>query len=69
MRVENRIKIEATIQFQDLPVGEVYEDDDGVICIKTSGDDCGDSPYGKCISFINDEWVEEEGEIVSIDMW
>jgi hypothetical protein len=60
MRVDNRIKIEATVQFQDLAVGDVYEDDEGVICIKTSGDDYGDSPYGKCIAFVNDEWCEED---------
>ena len=60
MRVDNRIKIEATVQFQDLAVGDVYEDDEGVICIKTSNDDYGDSPYGKCIAFVNDEWNEED---------
>ena len=60
MRVDNRIKIEATVQFQNLAVGDVYEDDEGIICIKTSGDDYGDTPYGKCIAFINGEWTEEE---------
>ena len=60
MKVDNRIKIEATVQFQDIAVGDVYEDDAGVICIKTSDDNYGDSPYGKCIAFINNEWVEEE---------
>ena len=60
MKVENRIKTEATIQFQDLAVGDVYEDGEGIICIKTSDDNYGDSPYGKCIAFILDEWTEEE---------
>ena len=60
MRVDNRIKIEATVQFQDLAVGDVYEDSDGIICIKTSDDDYGDSPYGKCIAFVSDEWREED---------
>ena len=60
MRVENKIKIEATVQFQDLAVGEAYEDKDGVVCIKTSDDDYGDSPYGRCIAFVNDEWREED---------
>ena len=59
MKVDNRIKIEATVQFQDLAVGDVYEDDEGVVCIKT-GDDYGDSPYGKCIAFVSDEWREED---------
>ena len=60
MRVENRIKIEATVQFQDLAVGDAYEDDAGVLCIKTSDDNYGDSPYGKCIAFVEEEWREEE---------
>ena len=60
MRVENKIKIEATVQFQDLAVGDAYEDDAGVICIKTSGDDYGDTPHGKCIAFVDDEWREED---------
>ena len=50
----------ATVQFQDLAVGDAYEDDEGIICIKTSGDDYGDSPYGKCIAFVDDEWIEED---------
>ena len=58
MKVDNRIKIEATVQFQDLAVGYVYEDDEGIICIKTSEDNYGDSPYGKCLAFINGEWQE-----------
>ena len=61
MRVSNQIKIEATVQFQDLAVGDAYEDSEGIICIKTSDDDYGDSPYGKCIAFDGDDWrVEEE---------
>ena len=60
MKLNNQIKVEATVQFQDLAVGDVYEDDDGIICIKTSDDDYGDSPYGKCIAFVDDEWREED---------
>ena len=60
MRVNNQIKIEATVQFQELAVGDVYEDDEGIICIKTSDDNYGDSPYGKCIAFVNNEWREED---------
>ena len=60
MKVENKIKVEATVQFQDLAVGDVYEDDTGVICIKTSDDDYECSPYGKCIALVNGEWEEEE---------
>ena len=57
MKLDNRIKIKATVQFQHLAIGDVYEDDEGVICIKT-GDDYESSPYGKCIAFVNDEWTE-----------
>lgn len=60
MRVENRIKNEVIIQFKDLAVGDVYEDDEGIICIKTSNENYGGSPYGKCIALINDKWSEEE---------
>lgn len=60
MKVENKIKIEANVQFQDLAIGDAYEDNEGIICIKTSDDDYGDSPYGKCIAFVNDEWMEED---------
>lgn len=60
MKIDNRIKNETTVQFQDLAVGDVYEDDEGIICIKTSDNNYGDSPYGKCISFVEDEWREEE---------
>ena len=60
MKVENRIKIEATVQFQDLVVGDAYEDKDGIICIKTSDDNYGDSLYGRCIAFIDEEWKEDE---------
>jgi hypothetical protein len=60
MKINNQIKVEATVQFQDLAVGDVYEDDTGVVCIKTSGDDYGDRSYGKCIAFVDDEWREED---------
>lgn len=65
MRVDNRIKIEATVQFKDLAIGDAYEDDEGVVCIKTGDDDYSDndysdSPYGKCIAFVSGEWREEE---------
>jgi hypothetical protein len=60
MKVNNQIKVGATIQFQDLATGDAYEDDAGIICIKTSDDNYGDSPYGKCIAFVDDEWREED---------
>ena len=60
MKLNNQIKIEATVQFQDLAVGDVYENKEGVICIKTSDDDYGDTAYGKCIAFVYNEWREDE---------
>ena len=60
MKIDNQFKVEATVQFQDLAVGDVYEDSEGVVCIKTSGNDYGDTPYGKCIAFVYDEWREED---------
>lgn len=60
MRVDNKITIKTTVHFEDLAVGEAYEDSEGVICIKTSGDDYDDGTYGKCIAFIDGEWREEE---------
>lgn len=59
MRVNNQIKVEATVQFQDLAVGDVYEDSEGIICIKTSDEDYCDCSYGRCIAFVEEEWREE----------
>lgn len=59
MRIDNRIKIEATVQFQNLAVGDVYEDEEGSICIKT-GDEIGESCYGRCLYYDGSEWREEE---------
>lgn len=59
MKLDNRIRIEATVQFGDLAIGDVYEDSDGVTCIKTSDrnpDDC----YGSCLAYVDEEWREDE---------
>jgi hypothetical protein len=63
MKLDNRIKVKANVQFQNLAIGDVYEDDDGIICIKTGDDSCAGSPYGKCIAFVDNEWREEEEHI------
>lgn len=60
MRLNNQIKIEATVMFKDLAVGDVYEDEEGGICIKVSDKVCEDSPYGRCLYHSGDEWREEE---------
>ena len=59
MKVNNQIRIEATVQFQDLAVGDVYEDEEGGICIKTS-DQIGEGCYGRCLYHDGTEWREEE---------
>ena len=59
MKLENLIKNKASVQLQYLDIGDVYEDDEGIVCIKTS-DDYEDSPYGQCIAFINGVWEEEQ---------
>ena len=49
---DKRVKHEANAFFEELEIGQVYEDRDGVICIKTS-----DSTNGhNCICFVREEW-------------
>lgn len=44
--------------FADLPIGSVYEDAEGIICIKTSDAEYEDN----CICFVRDGWeVNTEG--------
>jgi hypothetical protein len=59
MKLDNHIQVKASVQFQNLAIGDVYEDNEGIVCIKTS-DDYEDSPYGKCIAFVDGRWNEEE---------
>lgn len=40
------------VNFEDLPVGQVYEDNEGVICIKICNDNCENN----CICFFGGEW-------------
>lgn len=59
MKLENKIRVEASVQFGDLPVGKAYEDNNGVFCIKVSDrnpDDC----YGVCLAYVDEEWREDE---------
>ena len=48
------------IEFSELKIGDVYEDRDGIICIKTHEDDIGHN----CICFIGREW---EANLESLD--
>lgn len=59
MKLNNQIKIEATVQFQNLNIGDAYEDEEGVICIKT-GDQIEDTCHGRCIYYADTKWREEE---------
>lgn len=49
---DKRVKHEANVFFEELEIGQVYEDKDGVICIKTSDSTIGDN----CICFMGEEW-------------
>jgi hypothetical protein len=43
-----------TVLFKELDLGEVYEDEEGIICIKTSyADDCSEN---NCIAFQHCGW-------------
>ena len=46
------------VNFEDLPIGQVYEDKEGIVCIKTYGDENQDN----FICFIRGEWeAQTEG--------
>ena len=47
------------VNFEDLPIGQVYEDADGIICIKTYNNE----NENNCICFISGEW---EGHIEGV---
>jgi hypothetical protein len=49
---DKRVKHEANVFFDELKIGQVYEDRDGVLCIKTKDTDCEDN----CICFVGGEW-------------
>lgn len=51
---DKRVKHEANAFFKDLEVGQVYEDRDGVLCIKTNNSD----DEGNCICFLGEEWED-----------
>ena len=49
---DKRVAREAGVPFGDLSIGQVYEDRDGVLCIKTEN-----SPYSNnCICFNAEGW-------------
>ena len=64
MRVNNQIKIEATVLFRDLAIGDVYEDGEGCVCIKT-GDEIADTCYGRCLYYDGTEWRDEEEHLAT----
>lgn len=49
---DKRAKHEEGVFFEELKIGQAYEDGDGVLCIKTNNDGCKDN----CIYFINEKW-------------
>jgi hypothetical protein len=61
MNVYDKREIEkVTVSFNTLKVGEVYEDIEGNICIKTSNECPFDSTCGQCLAMISGEWGEGE---------
>ena len=60
MYVNDKRKLVGGTTFVNLKVGDVYEDSEGIICIKTSDDIVSSN----CICYIDDEW-EENGEEVN----
>ena len=55
---DKREKIRKGRLFSELDIGAVYEDKDGVVCIKTSMLDT--SEQCNCIAYVGDEWREDE---------
>jgi hypothetical protein len=49
---DKRVKHEPNVFFDELKIGQAYEDKDGVLCIKTKDTDCEDN----CICFVGGEW-------------
>lgn len=64
MIVNDRRKLVGGTTFNNLKVGDVYEDSEGVICIKTSDGDIDSN----CICYVYDEW-EENFEEQTAKVW
>ncbi len=64
MFVNDKRKVVGGTTFVNLKVGDVYEDSEGVICIKTSDNDIDSN----CICYVDDEW-EENCEGVTAKVW
>lgn len=55
---DKREKIRKGELFSKLNIGAVYEDKDGIVCIKTSMADIREQC--NCIAYVDDEWREDE---------
>lgn len=55
---DKRERIRKGTLFSEIDIGTVYEDKDGVICIKTSHADT--SEQTNCIALIGKDWREDE---------
>jgi hypothetical protein len=64
MFVNDKRKIIGGTPFVNLKVGDVYEDSEGVICIKTSDNDIDTN----CICYVDNEW-EANYEEVTTNVW
>ena len=52
---DKRVKHEAYVFFDELAIGQAYEDKEGILCIKTHNTDDADN----CIYFVNGQWEPE----------
>lgn len=50
---DKRVKNNFKAFFKELSIGKAYEDEDGILCIKTSSSEENDN----CICFPADEWI------------
>ena len=58
---DKRAKPIPKVNFADLPIGQAYEDKDGIFCIKT---DDNDGEFNNCIYYIRGVW-ESDCEMAS----
>lgn len=51
---DKRKKHEYNVEFGELSIGDMYEDEDENLCIKTN--ELSNSTHSNCIAFIDDKW-------------
>lgn len=59
MKVESKIRVQDLVPFEELNIGDAYEDKEGILCIKVN-DGNPDSSYATCLAYVSGEWREDE---------